>query len=337
MLEHGSVTMYLTGRLPVARPRADPAPALLLQPAVAAVRARAGRHLRRAGGHRRGPGAARGASSPRPTPRWPPTPTCSRGWRRSFDDVPNATLRRKQALQAARSVLPTATETRHRRHRQLPGLAALHRDAGQRARRRRDPPSSRSPACASCSGWRRTSSRTSGSAPWPTARRSPPARTSPRAELLRGPEAGAARCRGRPYPRAVEHRGNRRHPVRGPPPAHPRARHAEAGPHRHRHGQPVRRAAALRPVRALPAGDDEEGALQVDRRRAAVVPPRRQQRRLAAEQRRHHLGRVGRRRRASSARSTACSGGRGRRRTASRSTRSAACWTRCAPTPTRAA
>ena len=47
--------------------------------------------------------------------------------------------------------------------------------------------------------------------------------------------------------------------------------------------------------RALPAGDDEEGALQVGRLRAAVVPARREQRRLAARARRHHLGRVGRR------------------------------------------
>ena len=45
--------------------------------------------------------------------------------------------------------------------------------------------------------------------------------------------------------------------------------------------------------RELPPGDDQEGALQVDRHRAAVVPPRRQQRRLAARPRRHHLGRVG--------------------------------------------
>jgi thymidylate synthase (FAD) len=34
------------------------------------------------------------------------------GLERRFADVPNATLRRKQALQAANSVLPTATETR---------------------------------------------------------------------------------------------------------------------------------------------------------------------------------------------------------------------------------
>jgi thymidylate synthase (FAD) len=34
------------------------------------------------------------------------------GLQRKFADVPNATLRRKQARQAARSVLPNATETR---------------------------------------------------------------------------------------------------------------------------------------------------------------------------------------------------------------------------------
>ena len=73
----------------------------------------------------------------------------------------------------------------------------------------------------------------------------------------------------------------------------------------------------------LPADHHQEGALQVDRLRAAVVPARRQQRRLAAGARRHDLGRVGRRRTAISARSTACSGGPGRRRTAGTSTRSA--------------
>ncbi len=56
-----------------------------------------------------------------------------------FADQPNAILRRKQARQAARAVLPNATETPHRGDRQLPGLAALHRNAGQRARRRGNP------------------------------------------------------------------------------------------------------------------------------------------------------------------------------------------------------
>ena len=43
----------------------------------------------------------------------------------------------------------------------------------------------------------------------------------------------------------------------------------------------------------LPAGDDQERALQVDRPRAAVVPARRDQHALSARARRHDLGRVG--------------------------------------------
>ena len=57
-----------------------------------------------------------------------------------FADQPNAVLRRKQARQAARAVLSERDRDPHRRHRQLPGVAALHRHAGQRARRRGDPP-----------------------------------------------------------------------------------------------------------------------------------------------------------------------------------------------------
>ena len=68
--------------------------------------------VRRAGGHRRGPGAARGVPRRRRRRAGRPPPSCWRAWRRRFAGVPNATLRRKQALQAANSVLPTATETR---------------------------------------------------------------------------------------------------------------------------------------------------------------------------------------------------------------------------------
>ena len=42
----------------------------------------------------------------------PPTPSCWPDWRPSSPTSPNATLRRKQARQAARAVLPNATETR---------------------------------------------------------------------------------------------------------------------------------------------------------------------------------------------------------------------------------
>ena len=98
--------------LPLADPRADPAPALLLLPAVPALRARARRRDGRAGRHRR--------RTPSCTPSsWPPARPRSRaytelleGLEKKFADVEHATLRRKQARQAARAVLPNATETR---------------------------------------------------------------------------------------------------------------------------------------------------------------------------------------------------------------------------------
>ena len=80
------------------------------------------------------------------------------GLEKRFADVPNATLRRKQARQAARAVLPNATETRivvTGNYRAWRHFVAMRR---QRARRRRDPASWRSPACASCSGWPATCS-----------------------------------------------------------------------------------------------------------------------------------------------------------------------------------
>ena len=153
VLEHGSVSFYLTG---VSRslthelirhrhfsysqlsqryvPERD---AAMVEPAVIAD----------------GPGAARAFLAAADGARWRPTRELLEGLEKRFADVPNATLRRKQARQAARAVLPNADRDPHRRHRQLPGLAALHRDAGHRARRRRDPRSWPSPACASCSGW----------------------------------------------------------------------------------------------------------------------------------------------------------------------------------------
>ena len=72
----------------------------------------------------------------------------------------------------------------------------------------------------------------------------------------------------------------------------------------------------------LPAAHHQEAAPQVDRPRAAVVPEGRHQHALSQGARRHHLGRVGRRATASSARCTATSGARGRRRTGGTSIRS---------------
>ena len=83
VLEHGTRDLLPHRRLALAHPRADPAPALLLLAAVPALRARAERRDGRAGGHRRGPGAAREVRRGRATPRSRPTPSCSRGWRRS--------------------------------------------------------------------------------------------------------------------------------------------------------------------------------------------------------------------------------------------------------------
>ena len=129
----------------------------------------------------------------------------------------------------------------------------------------------------------------------------------------------------------------RPHPVRGLRAARARARRAEERPHRHRHGQRLRLPDALRPERGLPARDDEEGALPVDRLRAALVPPRRRQRPLAAGARRHDLGRVGRRGRRPRPRlrrPVAQLADAGRAARSTRSPRSCAC---CARIRTRAA
>ena len=93
-------------------PRADPAPPLLLLAAVAALRART-----RLAGRR----AARASRTTRSCRRiFPAAADASRATytellarlEAKFADQPNAALRRKQARQAARAVLPNATETR---------------------------------------------------------------------------------------------------------------------------------------------------------------------------------------------------------------------------------
>ena len=100
----------------------------------------------------------------------------------------------------------------------------------------------------------------------------------------------------------------------------------EIRPHRHRHPQPVRPPAALRPGGRLPADHHQEGAPKSVVYELLWFLRGDSQRALAAGARRHHLGRMGQRRQVISARSTACSGGRGRRRRASTSTRSARRW-----------
>ena len=68
---------------------------------------------------------------------------------------------------------------------------------------------------------------------------------------------------------------------------------AQGRPHGHGHGERLRPPDALRPVRGVPARDDQEGALQVGGRRAPLVPARRLERPLAPGARRDDLGRVG--------------------------------------------
>ena len=152
VLEHGTVTLLLHRGVPLVHPRADPAPALLVLPAVPAVRAGARRGDGRAGGHRRRPGAAQEVRRGGRGQRAGVHASCWRAWRQRSPTCANPTLRRKQARQAARAILPNATETRivvtgnYRAWRHFVG------DAGHRARRRRDPRAGRSSACGSCSG-----------------------------------------------------------------------------------------------------------------------------------------------------------------------------------------
>ena len=113
--------------------------------------------------------------------------------------------------------------------------------------------------------------------------------------LLTTSSAHRARARFRPRPPPGAALSSERGPVRGLRPPRARRGRAEERPHRHRHGQHVRLPDALRPLRGLPARDDEEGALQVPRGRAPLVPARRLERPLAAGARRDDLGRVGRR------------------------------------------
>ena len=99
------------------------------------------------------------------------------GLEKQFADVPNATLRRKQARQAARAVLPNATETRivvtgnYRAWRHFIAMRATeHADVEIRELAVAVP-------ARAAAGGARTSSPTSRSARCRTAPRSRPART----------------------------------------------------------------------------------------------------------------------------------------------------------------
>ena len=117
------------------------------------------------------------------------------GLERRFADGPNGTLRRKQARQAARAVLPNATETRivvtgnYRAWRHFIAMRATeHADVEIRELAVAVP-------AAAAAASRRTSSPTSRSARCPTAPRSPPART--RWRVLMASDAGADRSASR--------------------------------------------------------------------------------------------------------------------------------------------
>ena len=98
-------------RLPVAHPRADQAPALLLSASCRSGTCPSGTPRWSSRRSSRGPGAARAVPRRRRRGRGR-LQRAARGLEKRFADVPNATLRRKQARQAARAVLPNATETR---------------------------------------------------------------------------------------------------------------------------------------------------------------------------------------------------------------------------------
>ena len=168
-----------------------------------------------------------------------PTPTCWRGWRSGSPTSPNATLRRKQARQAARAVLPNATETRivvtgnYRAWRHFIAMrASEHADVEIREL-----------AVACLRELQRVAAQ--------RVRRLPDQRAGRRHRGRREPARHRGLSTMTPDSRpSVPATGVDRHPVRGPPAPHPRARDAEAGPHRHRHASAFRRAAALRPLRA---------------------------------------------------------------------------------------
>ena len=112
VLEHGTCHLLLHRGLPLVHARADPAPALLVLAVVPALCPRAGRGDGRAGGDRRRPGAAQAFRRRRRGERAGLQRPARRAWSSASPTSRTPTLRRKQARQAARAVLPNATETR---------------------------------------------------------------------------------------------------------------------------------------------------------------------------------------------------------------------------------
>ena len=166
--------------LAIVHPRADPAPALLLLAALAALRPGERIADRRAAGHGR---RRRNCSSILAEAADASRATYAELLGRleaKFADQPNAVLRRKQARQAARAVLPNATETRivvtgnYRAWRHFIAMrASEHADVGNSAAG--DRVSARNSSMP-----RLRFSATSRSPHWPTAPRSRPVRWPPR-------------------------------------------------------------------------------------------------------------------------------------------------------------
>ena len=113
VLEHAVFNLIITGRQPVVHPRTGPTPGgLWLFAAQSTVRGRVGLRVRRARRDRRRPRAAPDLARGDRRPASGPIATLADGLAAKFADIDDRTLRRKKAREAARSVLPNATETK---------------------------------------------------------------------------------------------------------------------------------------------------------------------------------------------------------------------------------
>jgi thymidylate synthase (FAD) len=111
VLEHAVWSFLLTGVSRSFTHELIRPPALLLLAALAALRERVGLRVRRAGRHRRRSRAS-SRCGPRRSTRRARLRSLVEGCRSSYATCPRRRLRRKLARQAARSVLPNATETK---------------------------------------------------------------------------------------------------------------------------------------------------------------------------------------------------------------------------------
>ena len=199
VLEHGTVDLLPDRGVPLVHPRADPAPALLVLPAVPAVRARADAAMVEPEVIADDPRAARVVRRGDRGERHGVHRAAGRAWSERFagraaQDASDAAAQAGPAGGAGGAAQRDRDPDRG--HRQLPGLAALHRDAGHRARRRRDPRELPLRACGSCSGSRRMSSPTSPS---------PRCRTAPRSRRVSSHGSPEADCAPEEHPRCAWH------------------------------------------------------------------------------------------------------------------------------------